>query len=304
MKAITKENIKNTVDSSISVVFHRFQSYCKEENKTKLFCFFEGKDAPFYSPRIKGYFDNYLNFKCNNKKNTIKLYNKIKDKKTDYQLAFFIDKDFDDSLGNSDIYETPTYSIENLYCSTSSITNILKNEFLINENDEEYDKIINIYQSNLNDYLNKILLFNSWYHALKKKKESIRADSTNVCLEDKLPNKFLKLEISKIESSYTIECIKNHYKNALEVTEEEINISMSELSKYNLTEKLRGKFLITFLIKFLEFLTLDSKNDKKLIKENINFSTNKSIVLSHLSNYAVTPNCLDAYLKSFLKASA
>ena len=117
MNTITKENIKKTVESSISVVYQKFQFHCKEENKTKLFCFFEGKDAPYYSSRIKNYFDDYINFKCNNKANVIKLYKKINNKKSDYLLAFFIDRDFDDSLENPDIYETPTYSIENLYCT-------------------------------------------------------------------------------------------------------------------------------------------------------------------------------------------
>ena len=58
MNTITKENIKKTVESSISVFYQKFQFHCKEENKTKLFCFFEGKDAPYYSSRIKNYFDD------------------------------------------------------------------------------------------------------------------------------------------------------------------------------------------------------------------------------------------------------
>ncbi|MCZ8090903.1 DUF4435 domain-containing protein [Flavobacterium sp.] len=304
MNIITKENIRNTVDSSISVVYHKFQSYCKEDNKAKLFCFFEGKDAPYYSPRIKNYFDNYINFKCNNKNNVIKLYKKIKNKKSDYLLAFFVDRDFDNSLENPEIYETPTYSIENLYCNNETIINILKNEYLINNEDEEFTTILNLYETNITDYLNKILLFNSWYHSLKKKKKLLGLDSTNVSLDDKLPNKFLKLEISNIECTYTINCIRSHYNKAIEVTDEEIQTSMNELSQTILLEKLRGKYLITFLIKFIEYLTLDSKSSKNILKENINFTTNKTIILSHLSNYASTPNCLNNYLQSFIKISA
>lgn len=304
MNTITKENIKKTVESSISVVYQKFQFHCKEENKTKLFCFFEGKDAPYYSSRIKNYFDDYINFKCNNKANVIKLYKKINNKKSDYLLAFFIDRDFDDSLENPDIYETPTYSIENLYCTNETIINILKNEYLINIEDEEFATIIKLYETNITDYLNKILLFNSWYHSLKKKKKLLGLDSTNVSLEDKLPNKFLKLEISNIQCTYTVDCIKSYYNNAIEVNEQEIQNSMNELSQTDLLERLRGKYLITFLIKFIEYLTLDSKNSKNFIKENTNFSTNKTIILSHLSNYASTPICLHNYLKSFLKISA
>lgn len=304
MNTITKENIRDSVENSISVVYHKFELYCKEENKAKLFCFYEGKDAPYYSPRIEEYFKDYINFKCNNKLNVIKLYKKIKNKKSNYQLAFFVDRDFDSPLSNPDIYETPTYSIENLYCDTKTISKILKNEYLLNDEDSEFLEIINIYKANISDYMNKILLFNSWYHSLKRKKELQGLPTTGVSLDDKLPTKFLKLEISNIECSYTFDCIKSHYTNAVDVSEEEVQNSLQELSQGNLLGNIRGKYLVTFLIKFIDYLTLDSKKSKTFIKENINFSTNKSIVLSHLSNYASTPSCLNDYLNSLLKISA
>lgn len=253
MNTITKENIRNTVDSSIAVVYHKFQSYCKDENKTKLFCFFEGKDAPYYSPRINKYYDEYINLKCNNKNNVIKIYNKVKHKKEHFLLAFFVDRDFDDSLSNPEIYETPTYSIENLYCTEESLIKILKNEYFINEDDKEFKNIINLYLTDINNYLNKILLFNSWYYALQVKKKSLGLDSTNVSLDEKLPNKFLKLEISNIECNYTIDCIKKHYDKAIEVTEEEVETCMNKLKEDSLFEKLRGKYLILILSSSLSF---------------------------------------------------
>lgn len=304
MERITKENVRNVVDSSISVVFHRFNAHCIEVNKNKIFCFFEGKDAPYYAPRIIKYFGDQINFKCNNKKNVLKLYNKIKYKKNDYHLAFFVDKDFDETIGNSDIYETPTYSIENLYCTKDALIKILNNEYYINNSDSSYNSIIELYETELTDYLNKILLFNSWYYSLKKKKKKLNLESTNVSLDEKLPNSFLSLEISNINSNYTINCIRNKFDKAIEVSDEELEETMCELSKKDLLQNLRGKFIITFLIKFIEFLTNDSKTTKVLLKENTNFLTNKNTVISHLSNYANTPICLESYIKSFIKLTA
>lgn len=304
MTNITKENVRNAVDSSISVVFHRFNSHCKEVNKDKLFCFYEGKDAPYYAPRVRKYFGEQINFKCNNKNNVIKLYSKIKNKKDDYLLAFFVDKDFDQSLKNSDIYETPTYSIENLYCTKEALINILNDEYYINNGDPAYNSILELYELEMNDYLNKILLFNSWYYCLKKKKIKLNLESTNVSLNEKLPNSFLTLEISNIQSNYTINCIRNKFDKAISVTEEEVQDAINEISKKDLLQNLRGKFIITFFIKFIDFLTNDSKNQKIYLKENANFCTNKTTILSHLSNYANTPNCLKNYIKSFVKISA
>lgn len=304
MNAITKENIRNVVDSSISVVFHRFNSHCIEANKNKVFCFFEGKDASYYSPRIKKYFSEQISFACNNKKNVLKLYAKIKFKKSLYQLAFFVDKDFDDPIENPDIYETPTYSIENFYCTRETLINILNDEYYLNNADPTYNSIIQLYESQLTDYLNKILLFNSWYYSLKKKKQKLNLESTNVSLDEKIPNSFLSLEILNIRSSYTMDCIRNKFDKALDVTDDEVQEAFNELSSKDLLQNLRGKYVITFLIKFIEFLMNDSKTTKIYIKENNNFITNKNIVLSHLSNYAITPICLENYIKSINKLSA
>ncbi|GAA0882860.1 DUF4435 domain-containing protein [Sphingobacterium paramultivorum] len=305
MKTITKENIKAAVDASIAVVYQKFTACCKEENKDKLFCFFEGKDASYYSYRVELVFkEKYLNFFCKNKANVVKMYKKIHLKKSDYLLAFFIDRDFDEPNTNQDIYETPTYSIENLYCNCATLAKILKNEFYINTVDDEYEPIMDLFKRELDDYSNKILLFNSWYHSLKKRKILEGLESTNVSLDDKIPNDFLDLKIGNITSFYTLDKIKEKYKSAIEVSEEEINNSKQILLSKGLPNSLRGKFMLNFLIEFCSYLCADSKREKVFIKQNINFHTDKVIALSHLKSYAVTPECLMDYLNSFIKTSA
>lgn len=305
MEEVNKENIRKMTKDSVSVVFHRFSFLSNDENKNKIFCFYEGKDASYYSLRIEKFFnDDYLNFSCKNKKNVIKIHEKVKHKKDDFILAFFVDSDFDKSIDNKDIYQTPTYSIENLYCYENTISKILKNEFFINDNEEKFKKIIELYNSEIQEYSKCILLFNAWYRSLKLKKEKEKLESTNVSLDDKLPSSFIQLKIGDIKSNYSLIQIRNKYKNAIDISNKEVLESLNYLKSRNLTESLRGKFLLHFLIQFCEFLVKDSKNNKEYIEQNINFNTNKTIVLSHFSNYATTPECLNNYLKKRCKKTA
>lgn len=297
---MTKETIQSTVEGSISLVYHKFTLSNTEENKDSLFCFYEGYDANYYANRIKIYYgENYLNFSCKNKKNVLKMYDKIKHHKSKRKLAFFVDKDFDDSIHNIEIYETPTYSIENLYMYESSLKSILKDVFYINENDLEFQNILNLYTQELNDYCDQITLFNAWYCSLIKKKNNEKLSSTNVCLDNKIPNKFLKLIITNISSNYDLNKIKKEYPLAILVKESEVRICELELSRKEKFQVLRGKFLIEFLIKFLEFLVEDSKSNRDYIKSNSTFHTDRKIILGQLSPHAYTPNCLISYLEGF-----
>ena len=296
--ATTKQQLQEAVDLSISVVYHKFGLNAIKENENKIFCFYEGKDAPYYSFRVSQiYGEDYLNFSCKNKTNVLKLYEKIKNLKYEFSLKFFVDSDFDIKINNPEIYETPAYSIENFYAYKCCMYKILKNEFYLNERDAETTKIILFFQNQLLIYCDQILLFNAWYHSLKQKKILQNLESTNVSLDDKIPNNFLNLEIENISSSYDEMDIFRKYPEAISVTKEEILKSKEFLKQSEGFVILRGKYILTFIIKFLDFLVHDSKNSKKYIKEAQSFQTNKKIILGQISQYAFTPECLIEYLK-------
>lgn len=297
---VTIENLQLAVDASIALVYQKFGLNATDNNKQKLFCFYEGKDAPYYSFRITQIFgDEYLNFTCKNKSNVLKLYNKIKSQKDNFRLAFFIDSDFDQKVNNPEIYETPFYSIENFYASNCCIKKLLKNQFYLNEEDDDSKKIILLYEQEFNNYCQMIIPYNAWYHCLKTKKDRENLPSTNVSLDDKLPNNFLRLEIENLSKNYTVQDIFAHYPQAINVTLTEVNESEQYLLSQPSLKVLRGKFLITFVIKFIEFLVTDSKSGKRYIKQNHNFHTDKTVVIGHLSQYAYTPTCLIDYLNHF-----
>jgi hypothetical protein len=297
---VTKDNLRAAVENSIALVYQRYILSAKPENSDKLFCFYEGHDANYYSGRIKNILNkNYFNFSCKNKTNVLKVYNKIKHQKNNYNLLFFVDRDFDDKLNNPDIYETCTYSIENFYIYDSCLKTILKDIFYINDDEDNYSKTINFYNEQLLEYSSRICLFNAWYHALKVKKKEENLESTNVILDNKLPKGFCSLEIGNIESRYTLQDIFSSYPKAINITESEVNNSFSILDIDDNFKVLRGKFLIEFLIKFLEFLVLDSKSNKNYIYINSTFHTDRIIILGQLSQYAYTPDCLVEYLIKF-----
>jgi len=102
------------------VAFHEF-TLSTREFPTHLFCFFEGKDNAYYVPRIKQFTTQYLH--------------RLIAQKTEYdkyKVGFFIDRDFNKELPliYPPIFETPCYSIENLYVSKDVFKEILINEIL------------------------------------------------------------------------------------------------------------------------------------------------------------------------------
>ena len=294
---ITKEKLDRAIIDNDALVFHNFTLLANQRNKNHIFCFYEGRDAPYYSLRIKRLTDlQYHNFKCGNKAKVLKTYFKIKNYITKYKIFFFVDKDFDDDINVEHIYETSTYSIENFYVDVLCIKEILKNEFSLLENEKEFKEIIDLFINLRDEYCDTILLFNSWYCALKRKKKEEGLTTTNVSLDDKLPKGFINLNFSGIERKYDLAKIRGKFPNAIRVEDDEVFKIFDELKNKELYKVLRGKFLIHFLINFIEHLVHDSKNEKKYIKSNINISINKVSIISHLSQYALTPKCLVDYL--------
>lgn len=284
-----------------AVTFHKFVLLSHGREKD-LFCFFEGSDdCPYYSLRIKNIVKrNYHPIKCGNKQKVIDMFEYFKrtGKYQNYLKAFFVDKDFDSPLNNPLIYETPTYSVENLYTNEKTLIEILKNEFEINETDNEYNTIINLFRENQNDFHDKSLLFNSWYASLKEKR-NLTGISTNVTLDEKIPENFISIKIGSITSDYDLIKIRATFPNALEITEEEVLQKQEEFRKANRGHIFRGKFEIHFLYHFLLFLIQDANTKKSILKKKTSFSINKTKMLSLLSSYAQTPECLERYLEGF-----
>lgn len=288
-------------NASTAVAVHKFV-LIPNKSSDKLYCFFEGKDTHYYSARIQNYFmKEYEPIICGNKAQVLHTYSYFLKTKSynKYSKAYFVDSDFDERLNNNDIYETPCYSIENLYVNEYAIKQILKAEFFLTSGDKSFADAIKTFKDNLNKFNASVLLFNGWYYSLKKKKVKEMLKTTNVSLNDKLPKNLITFEINSISSNYDLDKINTIFPEALIVTEGEVLSCVECLSKEDLSHRLRGKYQIQFLKKILNHFIEDCNIHGSIFKSKTKFSLNEANLMSQLSQYALTPDCLIEYLKKF-----
>ena len=292
------ETLIAEAEKSSSVAYTRFVLLVDKCGDSPFYYFVEGKDAPYYHPRIQSISKKEsIPIKCVGKSKVLEVHLLLSNQSVydKYQKAFFVDNDYDDnSAVSSDIYITPCYSIENLYVSQATIGEILKCEFDILPSDENYAKILNFYNTEQQVFHNAILEFNAWYACLKK-----LTPNTGVSLNDNMPPEFLNLQIGNIAKTYTLEDIEEKFQEAtLKIERDDIQ-KMSETLNGNPLVSLRGKYQTQFLHKFLRFLIDDANNkvQRKYIIKKTTFNIEKASLLSQLSQYAITPDCLTEYVQ-------
>ncbi|WP_424494558.1 DUF4435 domain-containing protein [Salinimicrobium sp. GXAS 041] len=300
---MTVEDLIKAKEEASSVSYQSFV-LLTSTSPDALFCFFEGKDAPYYHFRIKTFCTKQTEYiSCGGKKQVLKT-KEIIDSHQEYRnyaKSFFIDLDFDESQKDLDnfLYETPCYSIENFYCSPDSFADILKSEFLLIKEDEGYKTALALYKKRLNEFSDSILLFNSWY-SLQKEKQRKLGINNNVNLSDKPPKDFINIELGQIRANYDLNKIRQKFDESIPVIDEDVEKRMTELKKDCLHQRLRGKYYFHFLIHFLRSIIDDANNKDKqnYLKKKVKFNIDQISALSTLSSYAETPNCLREYLMS------
>ncbi len=298
---MTVQDLIQAKEESASVAYQKFILLINI-NSDFLFCFFENKDAPYYNLRIKHHYKGescYIS--CGNKSKVLKTHKLIKNHREydRYKVAFFIDQDFDDSIKDEflDIYETPCYSIENLYTSTSLIKELIKTDFQIGEEDPSHATILSLYQRLQSDFLNASLLFNAWYKLQKKKGKNSNVE-VKVSLDDSLIPALIELNINSIVSKNTEAFISLKYPNALPYTSDELDNVIRQLCLTDLRYSLRGKFVFNFVTNFIRKLIEDSADTSKqtIVKRKIRYNMDNSTALTLLTCYAETPQCLIDFL--------
>ncbi|MDJ0845476.1 DUF4435 domain-containing protein [Crocosphaera sp.] len=284
-----------------------------ERNKLALFCFFEGKDdSKYYGVRIdlivKPIEDYY--FSCGKKSEVLRTYSLIADKEyySNAKTAYFIDKDFDQSIYESlepnnanKIHETPCYSIENFYTSNYCFKRILRSEFNIDDIDENFDICLDLYKNRQKEFHEQVGLLNAYIACLLKNSE------TEKLYLDSKHNKLMKwfiIELDRIESNYNLETLNQEFLPINTPSEQEINQQLNDLRSQNCQKSFRGKFEIEFLRKFLEKLKQEAnkkQNEQRYFSKKLTVSLllSSDNILSQLSQYAETPNCLVRYLEKF-----
>lgn len=287
-------------NKSVSAAFMDFNN-AVVRNPNALFVFYEGQDNDYYYPRLQRYSERPIEqVKCNGKERVISLYKILvtKPEYDKYHKGFFIDKDFDLNTDPilSDFYVTGGYSIENFFMTNKCMEETLKQMFNFHSGDDLLIQILDDYSNMRQRFFDAILLFNTWYCAVKRKYGNVIED---INLGNELPKGFVKFNcLSKtVAQQYTIADILREFNNAsqYQVTTNEMTTAETYI-RSDLLKNLRGKYCLLFLERYIEYLIELFKTDVtyKKYKRVINVQYNN--VMSILSLYAETETRLIEYI--------
>nr|WP_256348412.1 DUF4435 domain-containing protein [Pseudomonas yamanorum] len=268
----------------------------------------EGKDDPkFYTSKIAGVFGDFWEFiSVGGKSKVLELRNQIRGNPqcVDDNVYFFIDKDFDDRELYRDLYTTPAYSIENLYCESSTIRRLLAGEcglsnYKVSRRDEIIDFVVAKYEQLRNDFhrSKKIIAMNAVFLFVRKKLASkkisldkvfvLEVDVASGRLRAKLKRKALYFDIKSSER-------KGFYQFYRE------GDAWSSVSA-NPSAYFRGKQEILLLREFIRGLqagrwlsdSIKLQFDQVIKLENPSMADH---VLSTAAQYVSSPVCLTQFL--------
>ena len=183
-------SLLDTLDKKIlspAASYIKILSQYKTDNDT-LFCFVEGiEDISFYSQFIERVrHSNEIKYiVCNGKENVIDNYNnldwKFYDKK---RVLFFIDKDFDDYIGNElikdeNVYITDLYSIENYLVDEYVLKKFIIDNCYIH--DEEIIKLtVNNFKNQHIEYTNQLKMISAWMMYCRKNKFNVNFNDIKI----------------------------------------------------------------------------------------------------------------------------
>ena len=162
-QGLTIENMRKEREKA-EAIYIQFANNRKHYG-THVFCFYEGEDGKYYNPRIEQKFDKIISYKVGNKKEVLKLLDRITSANiySNVCVMFFVDRDYDTSMSDyrEELFETPCYSIENLYVQHECLRKILQSEFGLNEFDNDFIKGMQDFERRSKEFNNQILEFNA-----------------------------------------------------------------------------------------------------------------------------------------------
>lgn len=275
-------------------------------------CVFEGEDSKYYGIRLAGFLNERerKNIICKGKGNLISLKEKVDlhEELSNANVLYFADRDFDLSdITDGNIYFTPCYSVENLYIEKPVLRRILIDEFGFCETEDNKDvnNILNIYECLLSSAANALLHLNAWImcqNQASKSDSSIKLNLNNYDVGD-----FIDFDFEHVVTKYDKEFLKVKFPDSIEISSDEIDTAQHLIEKGGIIKSIRGKYLLDFFRAFLEKIRSEiSDGDSVVITKKIKtkLTISKNNILSDLSQYAETPNCLTNFLRIHLDEAA
>ena len=171
----------------------------------------------------------------------------------------------------------------------------------LTEVDESFTKSIAVYEQRQAEFHECMTLFNAWYACLIDKKHATKQE-TGATLNDITINKLVNISLEEVKCQYDMEKIKTTFPDALEIKEEELTAKIALLNTLSKGYVFRGKFEFSFMGEIIKLLVQDSSKKSVFIAKKITFSIDQSLFLSRFSQYAITPDCLIAYIKRVISS--
>lgn len=307
MSVISNDAQTNTISimrdarCSPSVILHQY-NILRSSNPDKLVMAVEGvDDTIFYEAMVKRYADtlepNFL--PCDGKKAVLDLRKKLKSSKVDEgAVCFLIDHDFDgirDAVPGSDLYCTPSYSIENIMVSESVLKSLLKGELKCNDKAaaDDTERVCDRFQSLLRQYSNAMKDVNLFIFVATKMHIRMALNKSKI-------SDFITISIDSIEPKLTFEAIQTELGIETPITDESLEEHQASFENFKPIENWRGKYLLQFFHKFIDLLIEDRKKSNPDL-----FNEYKKISFDARQNYirvfaplCVAPPCLVKFLKS------
>jgi len=292
-----------------------YQKFMLDYRKYAYYCFFEGKDDPkYYNIRIKSRVNNFNWYICNGKDNVMKIKNLIEKNYQGVNSLYFIDKDFSNlKFSNNNVYITPCYSIENFYSNEEFIKEVLKTECMIDEYDDDFNVIMDIFKKLQEKFHENTIILNVWLACYSDKLEQNNnqiIEIKRLNIDDKI-EAFLKNSVlPELKGIKNLDSINEKLKidkifniDSDFITEENIKHKIKFFKKIgNFACFFRGKFELLFIVSFLDKLKqeITKKNNRafNLKKRKCDTEFKLNNILSSLTQYARTPKCLNAFLKN------
>lgn len=287
-----------------TVIFTEFTRSYKRHRDYSLYCFFEGKDDnKYYGIRIRTIVknENLQPFTCNGKEGVLGIYRMISSRKyySNVRAIYFVDRDFDESInqgGASAIYETPCHSVENFYTSVQCFSRIIRDEFQLQGLDENFNRCIDLYTKLQKEFHNAVELLNVWIACHRDK--SSQLNLSNHKLSD-----FVSIDLDQVIAQYTLSDLRDKFPDVPIILESEIDAKRSELLTRTQQKSFRGKYEIEFLYTILDKLRNEANRGTYPYfqgKVKVVLSLSRATIISDLSQYADTPECLYTYLEPYI----
>jgi len=297
--------------ASRNVTSVKFMKFIKihARNPVAVVCFFEGEDQKYYGVRIDLAKPNfqYECVDCGGKSQVIQLFELISnhDQYKTARAAYFVDRDFDMPLSadkRHSIYETPCYSVENLYCNTDVVRRILNAELKIDEDGDEdllYRKCFGMFVKLQKEFHTAIRPVNAYIKAHRHLEAAGGVSALN--LNNLSLDKLVLIKLDSVVSIYDAKSLPSLFSTTASVSNDDITTADITFSDDDLVNVLRGKYEIEFVRQFFVKLRDESRQGNSefhSLNGRIRLQLSKTNLISELSQYASTPPCLREYLSA------